>query len=214
VARKGGRLIWYPGQVDVSIRPGWFYHEAEDGKVKSLEHLLDIYYTSVGGNAQLLLNIPPDKRGRIHENDAQRLKELGDRLRATFAVNLAEGVKRAGLFSNYTDGISDEERRRLVFGDLMRAEYEYELGGPRTFNVAMLMEDLHRGQLVEAFALDVWGDNGWKETGRGTTIGWKKLLRFPSVTTAKVRIRVLKARGPLIIFVFPGVFGLFSDPER
>ncbi|MCK7473243.1 MAG: alpha-L-fucosidase [Rhodopseudomonas palustris] len=75
-----GGLIWYPGQVDVSIRPGWFYHAAEDDKVKTLDHLLDIYYTSVGGNAQLLLNIPPDKRGRIHENDARRLKELGDRL--------------------------------------------------------------------------------------------------------------------------------------
>ena len=68
-------------QVDVSIRPGWFYHAAEDDKVKTLDHLLDIYYTSVGGNAQLLLNIPPDKRGPVHENDARRLRELGDRLR-------------------------------------------------------------------------------------------------------------------------------------
>jgi len=92
VARTEGRLIWYPGQVDVSIRPGWFYHAAEDEKVKILDHLLDIYYTSVGGNAQLLLNIPPDKRGRVHENDAQRLRELGDRLRDTFAVNLASGA--------------------------------------------------------------------------------------------------------------------------
>ena len=92
VARQGGRLLWYPGQVDVSIRPGWFYHAAEDDKVKTLDHLLDIYYTSVGGNAQLLLNIPPDKRGRIHENDARRLKELGDRLRATFVVNLVAGT--------------------------------------------------------------------------------------------------------------------------
>ena len=91
VAKQGGRLLWYPGQVDVSIRPGWFYHAAEDDKVKSLDQLLDIYYTSVGGNAQLLLNIPPDKRGRIHENDARRLKELGDRMRATFAVNFATG---------------------------------------------------------------------------------------------------------------------------
>ena len=101
VAEQGGRLLWYPGQVDVSIRPGWFYHAAEDDKVKTLDQLLDIYYTSVGGNAQLLLNIPPDKRGRIHENDARRLKELGDRLRATFAVNLAEGAKTEMVF-DYT----------------------------------------------------------------------------------------------------------------
>ena len=93
VARSGGRLLWYPGQVDVSIRPGWFYHAAEDDKVKTLDQLLDIYYTSVGGNAQLLLNIPPDKRGRIHGNDARRLKEMGDRLRATFADEPRQGCE-------------------------------------------------------------------------------------------------------------------------
>jgi len=214
VARLGGRLIWYPGQVDVSIRPGWFYHAAEDGKVKTLDHLLGIYYTSVGGNAQLLLNIPPDKRGRIHENDAARLKELGDRLRATFAVNLAEGAKRTGMFETYTDGISDEDRLRLVFGYSTRAEFEYDLDGPRTFNVAMLTEDLRRGQLIEAFALDVWDGSGWQETGRGTTVGWKKLLRLLPVTAAKVRVRILKTRGPLGTIHPVKAFGLYFDSGR
>jgi alpha-L-fucosidase len=212
VARQGGRLIWYPGQVDVSIRPGWFYHAAEDDKVKTLDHLLDIYYTSVGGNAQLLLNIPPDKRGRIHENDAARLKELGDRLRATFAVNLAEGAKR----KTYHEVFSPWRRRVDTFA--------CTLGEARAFNVAMLMEDIGRGQNVEAFAFDVWdgtgpatdrdffGTTGWREIAKGTTIGWKKLLRFPTVTAEWVRVRILRSRGDLRIVQMP--FGLYLDPER
>jgi len=197
-ARRGGRLIWYPGQVDVSIRPGWFYHAAEDDKVKTLDRLLDIYYTSVGGNAQLLLNIPPDQRGLIHENDARRLKELGDRLKATFAVNLAEGASgpRAGTVPE-GNGPS----------------WVYELTGPKRFNVAMIKEDIRSGQRTEAFALDIWNGKDWVETVRGTTVGWKKLLRFPAVETAKVRVRILRSRGGVSI-LGSGRFGLFFDPGR
>jgi alpha-L-fucosidase len=196
VARRGGRLLWYPGQVDVSIRPGWFYHAAEDDKVKTLDQLLDIYYTSVGGNAQLLLNIPPDKRGRIHENDARRLKELGDRLRATFAVDLAEGAVLGGVA-----GGADPS-------------WTYELRGERAFNAAMMKEDLRRGQRVESFALDVWDGEAWKEIAAGTTIGWQKLLRFPRVETDKVRIRLLGTRGEVAPFAPSRAFGLFLDPGR
>jgi len=225
VARLGGRLLWYPGQVDVSIRPGWFYHAAEDDKVKTLDQLLDIYYTSVGGNAQLLLNIPPDKRGRIHENDARRLKELGDRLRATFAVNLAEGSKtESGTEITLVDGI---DARGRATGNSKRGVTVFlcTLGEARAFNVAMLMEDIGRGQNVEAFAFDVWdgagpatdrdffGTTGWREIAKGTTIGWKKLLRFPTVTAEWVRVRILKSRSDATIFL-PKTFGLYLDPER
>ena len=196
VARQGGRLIWYPGQVDVSIRPGWFYHAAEDDKVKTLDHLLDIYYTSVGGNAQLLLNIPPDKRGRIHENDAARLKELGDRLRETFAVDLAEGATMSAASSGQAPGA-----------------VVWDLGGVKTFNVALVAENLSRGQRVEAFALDAWDGRDWSEIARGTTIGWKKLLRSPAVSAAKVRLRVLRSRGGPGLLA-PARFGLFLDPGR
>jgi alpha-L-fucosidase len=191
VARLGGRLLWYPAQVDVSIRPGWFYHPAEDDKVKSLDQLLDIYYTSVGGNGQLLLNIPPDRRGRIHENDVQRLKELGDRLRATFAVNLAAGAKSAAIA-------------------VKSAAVEYDLGHVKTFNVAMIQEDIRSGQKVESFALDVWDGTDWKEAARATTIGYKRLLRFPSVRAGKARLRILSTRGRAAI----SDLGLFLDPGR
>ena len=225
VARLGGRLLWYPGQVDVSIRPGWFYHAAEDDKVKTLDQLLDIYYTSVGGNAQLLLNIPPDKRGRIHENDVRRLKELGDRLRATFAVNLAEGAKTEMVF-DLTD-VDDIDSRGRATGYMKRGVevFSCALGEARSFNVAMLMEDIRQGQHVEAFAFDVWdgagsvtdhnllGQTGWREIASGTTIGWKKLLRFPTVTAEWVRVRILKSRNGSTIFR-PKTFGLYLDPER
>jgi alpha-L-fucosidase len=189
-ARKGGRLIWYPAQVDVSIRPGWFYHAAEDMKVKALGHLLDIYYGSVGGNAQLLLNIPPDRRGRFHENDVLALKRLGEALRATFAVNLVTGAKAGSAVTN--------------------AAVEYDLGPSRMFNVAMLQEDIRKGQRVESFALDAWSGKDWREIARGTTVGYKRLLRFPTVTASRVRLRILSVRAPAAI----SEFGLYLDPSR
>ena len=210
VARLGGRLLWYPGQVDVSIRPGWFYHAAEDDKIKTLDQLLDIYYTSVGGNAQLLLNIPPDKRGRIHENDARRLKELGDRLRSTFAANVAETGKITLFFeSTLVDGI-DERGRATGYSKRGIDVFEVDLGGPKRFNVAMFKEDLREGQRTEAFAFDIWNGTDWKEIALGTTVGWKKLLRFPVVEAMKVRVRILKARNRHRL----GSLGLFLDPER
>jgi len=226
VAKQGGRLLWYPGQVDVSIRPGWFYHAAEDDKVKTLDHLLDIYYTSVGGNAQLLLNIPPDKRGRIRENDARRLKELGDRLRATFAENLAEGARpqiSAGLAA--ADGSAEGTAGTasgqaglglsVVYGIAQSIVFTFDLNGPKTFNVAMIQEYLPLGQLLEAFAFDIRdGQEEWKEIARGTTIGWKKLLRLPTVTTTKVRVRILAKRSWGIPGFPPNEFGLFLDPGR
>ncbi len=208
VAKKGGRLIWYPAQVDVSIRPGWFYHAAEDTKVKPLDELLDIYYGSVGGNAQLLLNVPPDKRGRIHENDVRRLKELGDRLRATFADNLASG---AGYHADMTPGsYFDDERGFFVPGGELGFTFERDLGGAKTFNVAMLQEDIRGGQKVESFAFDVWDGQKWTEIARGTTIGWKRLLRFPAVMASKVLVRVLKARSEPEL----RPFGLYLDSPR
>jgi alpha-L-fucosidase len=214
VAKQGGRLIWYPGQVDVSIRPGWFYHAAEDGKVKTLDQLLDIYYTSVGGNAQLLLNIPPDKRGRIHENDARRLKELGDRLRATFidhAVHL--GAEFEIKWFDLPEPVGTPGARGFA------SDHEFELGGRKVFNVAAIGEDIKQGQRIEAFALDALDGPGWKEIARGTTVGWKKLLRFPTIETTKLRLRIIGARASprslsLDCYYDPYVAGLAAGDLR
>jgi alpha-L-fucosidase len=192
-AKTGGRLIWYPAQVDVSIRPGWFYHAAEDVKVKTLGHLLEIYYGAVGGNAQLLLNVPPDRRGRIHENDVLRLKQLGDVLRSTFSTNLAARAKAVA-----------------TVGGAAGSSIEYDLARPAAFNVVMIQEDIRSGQRVGSFAVEAWDGVGWREIVRGTTVGYKRLLRVPTVRASKVRFRVLDTRAPASILGF----GLFLDPTR
>jgi alpha-L-fucosidase len=217
-AKQGGRLIWYPAQVDVSIRPGWFYHAAEDLKAKTLEQLLDIYYGAVGGNAQLLLNIPPDKRGRIHENDVLRLKQLGDVLKKTFSINLAAGAKTNA--AGKQDGRPGSGPEKTLDADLgtswmtddagANAAIEYDFGQPRTFNVAMLQEDIRSGQRVESFSLDAWDGKKWKEMARGTTVGYKRLLRFPAIKVSRVRLRILSARGSALI----SEFGLYFDPTH
>jgi alpha-L-fucosidase len=216
-AKRSAVLRWHPSEVDTSIRPGWFYHAGEDGRVRPLRELLGIYFGSVGGNAQLLLNIPPDRRGRIHENDVARLQEIGDYLRAAFAVNLAAGAKATASAvrgrdpkydaSKTVDG--DRETYWATDDGVTAASLTYDLGAPRTFSMAMLQEQITVGQRIEEFALYAWADGDWKEIARATTIGHKRLVRFPEVTARKVRLRIVQSR------VCPTIanFGLFKAPE-
>jgi alpha-L-fucosidase len=214
-AARGARLVWYPAQVDVSIRPGWFYHASEDDKVKPPDQLLDIYYGAVGRNAQLLLNVPPDRRGRIHENDVQRLRELGEVLRATFAKVLAQSALATS--SSQRDGHGpgatidgDKNTYWTTVDGVTSATIEYDLGEPKTFNVAMLQEQITVGQRVEEFEVDAWLDGEWKQIARSTTIGYKRLLRFADVTASRVRVRITKSRlSPTL-----SRFGLFLRPTE
>ena len=172
---KAPALYWYPSEVDVSIRPGWFYHEAEDSKVKSLKHLSDIYFRSVGYNSVLLLNIPPDRKGLISEADVNRLKEFAAYRQQIFADNR---VKKGRNYWNATSG----------------SEAVYSLKPKSEINVVMLQEDITKGQRVEAFTVEALTDNGWKEVGKGTTIGYKRMLRFPAVNANKLRVRIDECR--------------------
>lgn len=174
VIRTAGSLVWYPAEVNTSIRPGWFYHAAEDERVKSLEELLDIYYGSVGGNAGFLLNLPPDRRGLIHEKDAERMRELGRAIRSTFSNELSEDAS-------------------------FTAEITTDLGRTETFDTAVLTEDIREGQRVEEFVLQYMENGTWKELFRGTVIGYKRICRFPRLTTDRLKLIVIKARTyPLI----------------
>jgi alpha-L-fucosidase len=215
-AKKGAQLAWYPAQVDTSIRPGWFYHAAEDDKVKTLAHLLDVYYGAIGGNSMLLLNVPPDPRGRLNDNDVRRLKQIGDALRTTFADNLAKGskatatqTKSGGAFGAALITDADEESYWATDDDVTAAEIEFDLGSAKIFNVAMLQEQIKVGQRIEEFYLDAWTGSAWKEIVRSTTVGFKRLLRFPEVAAAKVRLRITRSR------VCPTIsnFGLFRAPN-
>ncbi len=213
---QGDHLIWYPAETDVSIRPGWFYHAREDDKVKSVEHLLDIYFSSVGYNSVLLLNLPPDKRGLIHENDVRRLREFRKVLDAIFDENLAAGAKATA--SNVKGDNPAFAADKITGGDkdtywttddwTTAATVEFDLGAERTFNVAELAEHIKIGQRIAEFALDARDGGSWREFAHGTTVGYKRLLRFDPVTTSKVRVRILDSRDCPTL----SGFGLYHAP--
>ena len=193
---------WLPAECDVSIRPGWFYHASEDAKVKTPAQLLDIYYQSVGRGACLNLNLPPDRRGQIHENDVASLKEFRRILDATFAKDLARGAKAEA--GNVRGGVRKFGPRQLVDGrrdtywatddSTSTGEATLTLKAETPFNVVSLREHLPLGQRVDAFALDQWRDGQWVEFARGTSIGNRRLLRLPeAITTPKVRLRITQA---------------------
>lgn len=173
--REAKTLYWYPSEVDVSIRPGWFYHPEEDDQVKSLQELVDIYFQSVGMNAGLLLNVPPDTRGRIHETDAERLRQLGDYLSSLFRKELV------------VDG-------DIVWKARSGASREYLMNEGEAINTVMLREDIQKGQRVESFRVEGWIDEAWTTLTEGTTIGYKRLLRFGDVTPSKLRVTIQETR--------------------
>lgn len=168
-------LFWYPSEVDVSIRPGWFWHENENGKVKSLKHLADIYFQSVGYNSVLLLNIPPDRRGHINEADVARLKEFAAYRQQVFADNRVQKGQKMW------DAASGDQR-------------EYELKSSSKINVVLLQEDIARGQRVESFRVEARVGGQWQLLGEGTTVGYKRMLRFPTIEAEALRITIGSAR--------------------
>ena len=200
--RGAKHLVWYPAEVNTSIRPGWFYHAREDDRVKPLGHLLDIYYGSVGGNATFLLNLPPDRRGRIHENDVRRLGELGKVLQASFRSDLAKGAAAKASAERGRDGAHaaakavDGKKSTYWSTDdgVTAATLELDLSRPTAFNCAMLQESLGVGQRIEKFVLEARVGGTWKPLAGATVVGYKRLLRFPEVTARTVRVRILESR--------------------
>ncbi|WP_274365094.1 alpha-L-fucosidase [Paenibacillus thermotolerans] len=193
-------LVWYPAEVNTSIRPGWFYHPSEDDKVKPLEQLLNIYYGSVGGNASFLLNLPPDRRGLIHENDVERLKQLGDVLRNTFGTNLSEDAT-ARAAEEAADGhganaVLDGNRETFwrPKDETEQASIEVELTEAQTFNRVVLMEHIRSGQRIESFVLECKSDGEWKKIYEGTVVGYKRICCFEDVTAKALRLTVAESR--------------------
>jgi alpha-L-fucosidase len=213
--RKGTR--WIPAEVDVSIRPGWFYHASEDGKVKTAARLVQIFYDSVGRGANLLLNIPPDRRGQIPAEDASVLREWRRILKATFEHDLAHEAKatasgtRGGDRQYGASNVIDKKRDTYWATDdsLTAPELILDLVRPASLNVVRLREYLPLGQRVDAFALDFWTDGKWVEFARGTGIGNQRLVRGARVTTTRVRLRIVSAQA------FPAIseIGLFAEPD-
>ena len=172
---KAQEAYWYPSEVDVSIRPGWFYHADQDERVRSLANLVNIYYRSVGCNSVLLLNIPPDKRGLIHEVDVQRIKELSEYINKTFANNYVENGNQ-------------------VWKAEIGQSKEYNVKANAMVNTFLIQEDIAKGQRVEDFLVEVYSNGAWQYAAEGTTVGYKRLLRFSDCTPEKIRITIRSTR--------------------
>lgn len=216
--KKADFLSWYPAEVDVSIRPGWFYHASEDDEVKTLEELMNIYYKSVGRNSVLLLNVPPNKKGRFASTDVKRLKAFGAKIRRIFDHNLARNA-------TVTDGSSGTTAKKHSPGKVIDGKYQtywkpaaekatgtliFRFDQPVTFNRVILQENITVGQRVSSFAIDSWNGSGWEQLATATTIGYKRILQTPAVTTKRVRLRLLDARATPTI----ANFGLFIDQSE
>lgn len=198
---------WIPAEVDVSIRPGWFYHAKEDSLVKSPEKLLDIYLTSVGRGSTLLLNVPPDRRGIIHENDVQALKQWRTLLDETFKTNLAlnarttaasyRGGSKTYAPANLTD--NNPETYWATDDDILTNSFEIELNEPKEVNYVVLQEYIKLGQRVKSFAIEAKLGNDWKIIGEGTTVGYKRIINVEPQETAVIRITIRDAKACPVI---------------
>lgn len=194
--------VWWPAECDVSIRPGWFYHAHEDAKVKSLQHLLDIYFKSVGRNSVLLLNVPPDQRGLLPDPDVHRLREWRAALDRIFATDLAlNKPATASSAQRLHDARRTVDRNPATYWlpRELPARLEIDLRKPATFNIVMTQEYIAEGERVETYIIEAMTSSGWQKVKEGTTIGHKKLDRVTPITASRVRLTITKARGlPLI----------------
>lgn len=193
---------WVPAEVDVSLRPGWYYHPREDHRVKSLNHLMDIYYSSIGRNANLLLNIPVDRRGLISQPDSIRLMEFADALKHEMTDNLA---RKANLSQTTLQGIAKPYSISILTDNDPATYWMPETDTATTgsfiidfkktviFNRFVIQEPIGLGQRIKEFNIDYWSNNAWQPLTSGTTIGYKRILRFPTSKTTKIRFSVKNA---------------------
>lgn len=204
---------WLPAECDVSIRPGWFWHETENAEVKPAAALIRLYYGSAGRGANLLLNVPPNRDGLLSKEDAASLAEFGKYRRATFATDLAGGSKAAssserGKFTaaNLVDGrvdtfwAADEAARE--------AEVAFDLSRESSFSVIRVAEAIRFGQRIDAIAVDQWKDGAWSQIAAATSIGPRRLIRLAApVTTARARLRITQAAASPVL----SEFALFAE---
>jgi alpha-L-fucosidase len=166
-------IIWRPGETDVSIRPGWFHHPAQDAQVKSVDDLVEIYFTSVGRNSKLLLNVPPTRDGLLHTTDVERLRDMRTRLDALFADDIASGIEGKWTATSATTAMGTIELDRENVAGLLD-----------------LREDIWQGQRVAKYSVEGMVRGAWQPLTRGTTIGYRKLDRFAAVPLRALRVTI------------------------
>jgi alpha-L-fucosidase len=176
---------WIPAETDVSIRPGWFYHQKEDSLVRSPQNLINLYYQSVGRNSLLLLNIPPNRKGLFCNQDVASLKAFRNILNETFKTNLTPKRKNKTLTDNQLNTY-------IVLKE--NQSYQINFDKKAIFDRAMFQENITNGQQIQQASLDYWDGTTWRAIKTFTTIGHKRLLRFDAVSTSKVRFTILKTK--------------------
>ncbi len=215
---KGGKLTegmadgtkWEPGECDVSIRPGWFYHAREDHQVRSLSHLVDLYYRSVGHNANFLLNFPVALNGKIHPSDSARAVEWRKTIDAELQTNLLDHARAEA--DNYRGGSSEYAPDKATDGDwntywatddsLHHGTITLTFPQKQAVNRLMIQEYIPLGQRIISFHVEYLNTGKWHPIGTNekmTTVGYKRILRFKTIEAEQIRICFEKARGPLCI---------------
>ncbi len=182
----GAKYLHYQQpETDTSIREGWFYRDDDRQGVRSADDVFDIYERSVGGNATFLLNIPPNREGRLSDRDVAVLEETGRRIAATYGTDLLAGADApAALLDN------DINTFIAVTGPVTIG-----LPEPRTINRIALQEAIAtNGERIESFTLEAFAEGQWKEIGRATNVGYKRIVRFPDVTADSLRLTVTAQR--------------------
>lgn len=193
------QLIWYPAEVNTSIRPGWFYHPEEDDQVKTAEELLEIYYGSVGGNSTFLLNIPPNKEGLLHEKDVEVLREMGRQLQKRFERNL---VLQSELSADY-------EEAHYEIGNVTTDDYENYYRAPEgqtevaitvqftqieCVKTLVMKENIHLSQRIEQF--EIWAGCGERleKVEEGTVVGYQRIVLLDCVMCDRIVIKIKDSR--------------------
>ena len=164
---------WRPGEADVSIRPGWFHHPAEDQRVKTVDQLVELYFTSIGRNSKLLLNVPPTRDGQLHDTDVARLAGMRERLATLFRNDFAKGRRVSWR--------STGERTAVA---------EIDLGRVLDIGMIDLREQIANGQVIAAYTVEVSDGSVWRAVSHGTTIGCRKCDRFDRTPARRVRVRI------------------------
>lgn len=213
--RNGSR--WMPAECDVSIRPGWFWHENQNAQVKTPADLIDLYFESVGRGASLLLNIPPNRSGRLQDMDASAIAEFRIRLDRMFAQDLAltahlkasqvRGASRRFEAHNLVD--RDPETYWATDDSVHSATLMIDLIAPRQVSVVRLREAISLGQRIRSFTVEAWLNNAWKQIFSGTSIGACRLIRLPRPTlTDRLRIHIAESDACITL----SELSIFADP--
>jgi alpha-L-fucosidase len=191
---------WVPAEVDVSIRPGWFYHESQDSMVKTPERLMEIYYSSVGRNCNLLLNVPPDKEGLIHPTDIKSLMGFRKLLDEEFKEDLAKGKKVTSSVSrgrNFKPVFVNDGNKETYWAtpdDKHSGDLIIDLGSETEVNRILIQEYIRLGQRVRKFTVSALENGEWKQVVEGTTIGYKIIRKFPVIKASEIKISIELAK--------------------